>query len=205
VTRLALLAVLLAGGCLRDTEFHCTSDSQCGSDGQCDGTVGFCTVPDSNCVYGRRYSEYSGSYTNTCMMPNQVDAGMGCAPGFTTLPGVSTHLYHLFTTPADFTSQRTACAAQGGITYLAIPDDANELQALVTQSGVPALWVGIDDIVVEGNYLTVRGQPETYLPWASGQPDNAPPGEDCVAALSSATYDDDQCSLSLPAVCECEP
>lgn len=200
-----MLAVVLAGGCLRDTEFHCTSDSQCGSDGQCDGPTTFCTVPDSNCVLGRRYSEYSGSYTNRCVMANPVDAGLGCAPGFVGILGAGSHLYHQFTTPADFTSQRTACAAQGGITYLAIPDDQNELQALVSATAQPAFWVGIDDMVVQGNYMTVRGQPATFLPWAPGQPDNAGSGEDCVAALGSATLDDQACANKLPAVCECEP
>lgn len=204
--RVALLAVVLAGGCLRDTLFHCTSDSQCGSDGQCDGATSFCTVPDSNCIYGRRYSEYSGSDTNRCVLPGTMpDAGPGCGPDFTALPGVPGHLYHLFTTPSDFASQRTACAVQGGNTYLAIPDDATELAALVTLAAQPAVWVGIDDLVVEGNFLTVRGQPATFLPWAAGQPDDAPPGEDCVAALSADTFDDQQCSNMLPAVCECEP
>ena len=202
-----LLVAALAGGCLRDTEFHCTSDAQCGTDGQCESASGYCSVPDTNCVYGRRYAAFSGALTNRCVTPIDagVDTGMGCAPMFSALPGVPGHLYYLFTTTSDFTSQRTACAAQGGITYLAIPDDANELQALYTLAAQPAVWVGIDDEVVEGNYLTVRGQPATFLPWAASQPDNAPPGEDCVAAISASTLDDQQCTNKLRAICECEP
>ena len=203
----ALLVVALAAGCLRDTEFHCMTDTQCGSDGRCEATTGFCSVPDANCVLGRRYAAFSGAYTNQCVMMVDagIDTGRGCAPSFSALPGVPGHLYYLFTTPSDFTTQRTACAAQGGTTYMAIPDDAAELQALVTLAAQPAVWVGIDDLIVEGNYLTVRGQPATFLPWAAGQPDNAPPGEDCVAALAAGTLDDQQCSSSLRAICECEP
>lgn len=206
--RAALIAIALAGGCLRDTQFHCTADTQCGAGGTCDPGLGYCTVPDSNCVMGRRYSEYSGPYTNRCVLPVVGDGGIdgpGCAPGFSALPGVPTHMYQLITTPADFTTQRQACAMKGGITYLTIPDDQNELQALVTLAAQPAVWVGIDDIIAEGNYMTVRGQPATFLPWAPGQPDNAPPAENCIAALSSAQLDDQKCTISQLAICECEP
>ncbi len=206
--KLAIAVLVLATGCLRDTEFHCTDSSECGANGECEAN-GFCSVPDPNCVDGRRYTSYSGSLTNQCVTSDgglPGEGGMGCSPGFLPLPGVPGHLY--FAVPAaDFTTQRTTCAALGGITYLAIPDDAAELAAIVNAGGQPAIWVGIDDEVVEGMYVTVRGQPATYLPWAPGQPDNKgpPPGEDCIAALSSNQYDDQDCTQSLSALCECEP
>lgn len=198
------LAAALGGGCVRDSSaFQCTMDSQCGSDGVCEA-VGYCSVPDANCVQGRRYSEYSGSDTGQCVV--RADAGVSkCAPSFAALPGTTGHLYYLFTTPSDFTTQRSACAAQGTTTYLAIPDDAAELQAIVALAAQPAVWVGLTDQVVEGTFMTVRGMPAPFLPWAAGQPDDKPPGEDCVAALPDSTLDDQQCSNSLRAVCECEP
>jgi hypothetical protein len=200
-----MLALVLVAGCLRDTEFHCTSDQQCGSGGQCDGPTGYCTVPDSNCVLGRRYADFSGSDTNKCVLPSStVDAGPGCAPGFAPLAGVTGHLYRLFSTPSDFNSQRGACSVQGGITYLAIPDDQTELGAIVALAASPTVWVGIDDLVVPNTYQTVRGQPATFLPWATGQPNNAG-SADCVGALNTGTLADLKCTQSLPAVCECEP
>jgi hypothetical protein len=207
----ALLLVMIAatGACLRDTEFHCMADSQCGSNGTCDLASTFCTVPDTNCVLGRRYAEFSGALTNHCVVPGDggVDAGNTCGPNFSPLSGAPGHLYHLFTVASDFTTQRNACSVQGGVTYLAIPDEIPELQAILALAAQPTIWVGIDDQVTEGNYLTVRGQPAPFLPWASGQPNNSGggSGEDCVAALSDGTYDDQNCSNALPAVCECEP
>jgi hypothetical protein len=67
------------------------------------------------------------------------------------------------------------------------------------------IWVGVDDLATEGTFLTVLGMPATFLPWAAGQPDNKPPGEDCVHA-SSATqlYSDERCGLSARSVCECD-
>jgi hypothetical protein len=198
-----LVIAALAGGCLRSSDFHCMADSQCGSGGMCEIDVGYCSVPDSNCVQGRRYTEYSGSYTNQCVI--RPDASVSqCAPGFMTLPGAPGHQYHLFTTPGDFMTQRTACAAQGPTSYLAIPDTAPELQAIVALAAQPKVWVGIDDLVVVGNFLTVRGMTPAYLPWAAGQPDNKPNAQ-CVDALPDGTIEDQVCSSSLPAVCECEP
>lgn len=205
--KIAVVVALAATGCLRDTEFHCTSNGECGSDGQCEVT-GFCSVPDSNCIGGRRYTSYSGSLTNTCVMAGDAgvpgEAGMGCSPGFLPLPGVTGHEYFAVTAAADFTTQRTTCAMLGGITYLAIPDDATELAALVALQTQPGIWIGVDDEVVTGTYDTVRGQPATFLPWAPGQPTNSPAAQ-CVEALSSDTYQDQKCSTMLQAVCECEP
>lgn len=208
MTRAALLAIVLAGGCLRDTQFHCTTDSQCGSAGQCEAN-GYCSVPSRNCVDGRQYAQFSGSDTGQCVLRTPpadagIDTGPACAPSFAALPGAPGHVYHLITTPADFTTQRTACSMMGGITYLAIPDSAAELQALVTLAARPAAWVGLDDLIVHGTYLTVRGQPAPYLPWAAGQPDDSS-GANCVAALPDATLADQPCTNPLVAVCECEP
>jgi hypothetical protein len=158
-------------------------------------------------VQGRRYSEYSGSETGQCVI--RVDAGVSkCAPSFAALPGVTGHLYYLFTTPSDFTSQRSACAAQGPTTYLAIPDDATELGALDTLAGATATyWVGISDTATEGTWLTVKGGTQTFLPWETGHPITTPPNNqnDCVRVVTAdAKFFDDKCNTQLAAICECE-
>jgi len=208
---LALLAALAAGGCLRDTQFHCGLDSDCTLTGETGGRCepdGFCSFPDSNCVTGRHYSDHSGNLSNFCVAPpgdGGFEGNQNCSPAFQPLAGTSGHLYQLFATASDFLTQRGTCAVQGPAAYLAIPDDASELQALMTLSAAPQIWVGFTDEVAEGQFLTVRGDPPLFLPFAPGQPDDAPPGEDCVSALSNGQIEDDRCDLTFPMVCECEP
>jgi len=207
---LALAAATFAGGCLRDTQFHCTTDADCtlaaAEGGRCEGN-GFCSFPDTNCVTGRHYGQHSGSLSDFCV--GQGDGGFegnaNCSPAFQPLPGTSGHLYQLIATASDFMTQRGTCAVQGPGAYLAIPDDASELQSIMTFSAVTEIWVGLTDEVVEGSFLTVRGDLPLFLPFVPGQPDDAPPGEDCIGALSSGQFEDLNCVDSLPAVCECEP
>jgi hypothetical protein len=218
-----LLAIVVAGsaGCLRTTEFKCQANGDCSSsDGVCEST-GYCSFTDSMCTGGRRYGDFSGSYSGKCIgdstlpdggMPDgkmpDVPAGQ-CPATYAALAGAGSHVYRVIAATGQWIAQRDACAADSG-GYLAIPDDMAELQALLTASAQAKTWVGIDDITTEGTYVTVNNTTPGFLPWntAAGEPDNpgGSGGEDCVAALmSNQKIETDKCNLSYPAVCECEP
>jgi hypothetical protein len=127
------------------------------------------------------------------------------------LPGApaGSHVYGRAPQVLNWDQQRTSCASiTAGKGYLAIPDDAAELSALFTLAGNAESWVGISDQAAEGQFVTVRGTPQTFLPWAGGVP-NGGTNENCVAAVA-ATISDERCSgggagTNRPAVCECEP
>jgi hypothetical protein len=209
--RSALAIVALAGttGCLRDTVFHCATDSDCNlssTPGICEAE-GFCSVDDRNCASGRAFNEFSGSLSRSCVgIPDAgIDQGR-CSEAFTPVLGAPGHFYFLFTVTDTFENQEGACGAQGPSTYISIPDTASELAALLDLGGEPTLWMGITDRVTEGTFITLRGALPTILPWATGQPDDSPPGQDCVAGITAdATLQDDSCDLTLRAICECEP
>jgi hypothetical protein len=215
---LLLILVACAAGCLRKTEYVCTTNEQCtGNGGVCEAT-GYCSFADTACAMGQRYSDNSGIYSGQCvgdvpMDDAGVDSDMdgppaGCPANYMTLPNAGSHVYRLTNGSAQWTTQRDRCAADNA--YLAIPDDAAELMAITTKAGAARTWIGINDIQTEGTYVTVKGPVATFVPWdtANGEPDNPASmgGEDCVSALmATPNIATDRCTITFPAVCECEP
>jgi hypothetical protein len=135
----------------------------------------------------------------------QLDAAQSCPAGYVALPGLTTtHRYRLLATAAGWTNQRAICGAEPANAYLAIPNDAAELHALLALSAADT-WVGISDAATEGVYVDVHGEAATFLPWAPGEPDNNG-NQDCVRALvAMSTVETNQCGMAAVAICECEP
>ena len=69
-------------------------------------------------------------------------------------------------------------------------DRANEL-------GLGSFWLGVTDEEVEGTWNNQNGLPQTYLNWASRQPDNSGNNQDCVRTSGGYGYqwDDVPCNL----------
>jgi hypothetical protein len=214
--RFYLGALLITAGCLRATEYHCSSSDQCGTGGTCEAS-GYCSFADSSC--GQRYGAEAGPFANQCVgTSGGLDAGADgtsatgdaanhCPTTFATLAGGTPgHRYRALAASNNWQLQVNACLAESTFAYLAIPDDATELAALDTLAGAsPSYWVGIDDLTTEGTFLTVKNMPATFLPWDPPAPDDAGPGEDCVEALTTlAKFNDQRCNMQLPAICECE-
>jgi len=212
--RVAVAVAIAAGpasGCLRTTSFRCESSAECtGTGGTCE-PVGYCSFTDAHCSTGRRYGELSGPYAGRCVGDEpSVDSGVdaagpdasrGSCPA--AYSAIGSHFYGKLGA-AEWTAQRSACAAAAPGTYLVVPDDATELGAVLALAGAD-IWVGINDLAVEGSFVTVLNAPAMFLPWGSAQPDNAPGGADCVSAHADARYYDDRCTTGRVAVCECAP
>ena len=214
VTAAAAIAATAASfaGCLRSTTFQCASDADCtGSPaGRCE-PGGYCSFPDPMCSSGSRFGEHSGPLAGQCVGDPTGDAGIDGPPidapptscaGYTALPGVATHRYRAIASLATWTAQRTTCTAGGG--YLVEPDTAAELAAVNMLAGAFEIWVGISDQATEGTFLTGRGAAATFLPWETGQPDDAPTGADCARSSATGTYADERCTTTRRAVCECD-
>ncbi|MGE5184048.1 MAG: C-type lectin domain-containing protein [Acidobacteriota bacterium] len=212
-----MLAFLLpAVGCLRNTAFKCDTSDQCGAGGTCQPTH-YCSFADSTC--GQKYGPQAGDLSGTCVggtgidagvdAPGQMDAPMGdggvtCPTDYVTLTGApAQRRYKLLTTATDWVSQRSAC--NGTHTFLAAPENAAELAALDTLAGSATLyWIGVDDLQTAGTWLTVKNAMQSFLPWAPAFPTNNP-NDQCVEVVTaSAQFQNDRCTTSLPAICECE-
>ena len=63
-------------------------------------------------------------------------------------------------------------------------------------------WIGLSDVVVEGEYWWSDGTRPVYLNWAPGEPNNYV-DEDCVRIRPSGLWDDYSCELvGSPFLCE---
>lgn len=225
-TWLLLISLVSSAACLRQTEFRCATNDQCGPNGTCE-TVGYCSFPDSEC--GRRFGDSAGTYANKCVggtpggdgsviidsAPPIIDGPAAtCPANFADLPGAPAggHKYRKVPTDGNWDTQRMACVQLSAKAYLAVPDDAAELMGLAMVSGgATPFWVGLDDKATEGTFIKVLGGVATFLPWATTpaqQPDGGT-GENCVTGIA-LTISDERCSGGggasvRPAVCECEP
>lgn len=198
-----LVIVGVLGGCVRPGAFTCADDDQCvrgGEQGVCEA-IGHCSFADAACESGRRFAELSGEHGGACVAPDAVtlpnEMPAPC-PSFTETAG----RYYKQLPAAGWTNQRSACGMVPGHVFLAIPDDDDELAALTAFAG-GEIWIGVSDAASEGDYVTVQGDAATYLPWTSGEPDNAG-NQDCVRT-EGAGIETAACGAPTIAVCECEP
>ncbi|MBS1121169.1 MAG: macrophage mannose receptor 1-like [Deltaproteobacteria bacterium] len=212
-------------GCLRQTEFRCDTNADCGAAGQCEA-IGFCSVADSSCAGSmQRFGDSAGGgLANSCVPGGgggpdasvEIDAPMAlvdasdvpvgnCPSGYLQLTGgAAGHRYKLLPAGNWDASQAACLATAPAAAYLAIPDDAAELQAFATFNGAGNFWVGISDAAVENIFVNVKNLPQIFLPWAPGEPDDTQGGQDCVAGISATEIETDKCNTAFPAVCECE-
>ena len=216
------IAILGGGGCLRTTEYKCTTSTECGSSGVCELSVGFCSFPDSQC--GRRFGDSAGTLANQCVNGQTLDGGLidspmlhdgqnpdgttiidgagnSCPTGYNPISG-SAHRYRALTADT-WDNQRATCASTNPRIYLAIPDDATEVMQLDTLAASGTYWVGVTE---SGG--TVLGGTQTFLPWAPGQP-NTTGNSHCVEVTATGgmagKFDLTKCGNQHPAICECEP
>jgi Lectin C-type domain len=214
-----VLGAAATAGCLRTTAFTCAQSTECGPGGVCE-SIGFCSVPDPDCVgTGRSYGASAGQgLANTCVPGDmsRPDAGVdaavdaaidaqiptGCPAPYVQVAG-SSHRYQALS-GRSWDAARTACQLTSTAAYLAIPDDADELINLVTVVVAP-FWLGLDDRDREDMFVTQKGAAAIFLPWAPGEPDDNMGGQDCVVAESAVQIATRRCGENHAVVCECEP
>lgn len=213
-TLIWLLVTANLGACVKSNAFQCEGDnSRCTGDGARCEADGFCSAPSAACSSGFQYSDTAGDLAGTCVggeptpdgptsdAPPDSPSG-GCNADFATLTnGNPGHKYKLITVADDWLAQQdTVCvAANGG--YLAIPDDAAELAALVGLAGNGNLWIGVSDRATEGDYREVLNNTVyTSLPIDDGNGNQN--AQDCVGVKAGALETDD-CNDTRIVVCEC--
>jgi hypothetical protein len=133
--------------------------------------------------------------------PPPADARV-CPASFTVLPATG-HAYRVRHGHQTWFQAEDTCESTGEGIHLAVLDDAAELAAVLPLVDVPIIWLGVNDVDLEGHFVEVTGGPATFLPWGPGEPNNGMGSEDCVELIADK-FNDDSCDTPLPFLCECE-
>ncbi|KAJ1193851.1 hypothetical protein NDU88_003147 [Pleurodeles waltl] len=112
--------------------------------------------------------------------------------------------YYIVKEERNYRDALTQCRIRSGT--LAMPRDeaTNTLLAdYISQSGLFRVFIGVNDIVKEGQYMYTDNTPlQTYSSWKDSEPNDTSGEEDCVEMLSTGKWNDVECDLSIFFVCE---
>lgn len=227
------LAATSLAGCLKNNGFNCAENGgtpSCSSPNALCEPEGFCSIPNASCASGREFDSSAGSRAGECTsggvptddgvdMPvnGDADAPVDMQTGdcktdvnYVEIVGGQTgHKYKLITTKDRWVDQlNIACNPDGA--YLAIPDDATELQAIfdTDQGNNGTMWLGVSDRATEGTIVDSKGNAYNALALVgNGNNEDCATTADGVAPLVLEKCGDGGGSgtTSLIAVCECDP
>ncbi|XP_066304553.1 uncharacterized protein [Branchiostoma lanceolatum] len=108
--------------------------------------------------------------------------------------------YKLTQTAQSWAQANDACSREGTGAQVVSIYDIYE-QSFVKSQFVQQAWIGLSDQQVAGEYRWFSGWPVHFTAWGFNEPSRAD-GEGCVAMAMNGTWDDTDCSLQLPALCE---
>lgn len=105
----------------------------------------------------------------------------------------------------DWASAEADCVSQGG--HLASIHTADTGEAIAAEaSSIRATdwWIGLNDITTEGAFTWTDKTPLDFTGWASGEPNNANGGENCVHlnGFNLSSWNDNDCALSFHYICK---
>ncbi|XP_033108741.1 uncharacterized protein LOC117110226 [Anneissia japonica] len=116
--------------------------------------------------------------------------------------------YKFITSKQSFEDSRDLCVAQNA-DLVSIETQAERDYLLVLQNELfrTSALIGLNDRDVENSWKWTDGstlQPDDFQDWASGEPNNLDPGEDCVIMKTSGQWRDVRCDAITRVICELE-
>jgi hypothetical protein len=127
----------------------------------------------------------AGGSVVTWQVPTATITGCGanscptnpvCYNGFTYIGDYNGSRYYRSNNGTSWTSANSAAQAIGG--HLVTLNSAAENNWLDAQIGSSVVWIGINDIATEGNFVWSSGISSSYTNWASGEPNNSGGNQD---------------------------
>lgn len=133
-----------------------------------------------------------------------VSAAWGvCLPGYTAMAG---GCYRFVDADLDWYEAEAACEADGPGCHLVILDSTPE--AMVVDTVVPGSildhFVGATDLVTEGTFIDIAGNPIGFMTWHAAEPDGGTI-QNCLLLTDAVELKDGDCdTLGDDYVCECD-
>jgi hypothetical protein len=156
------------------------------------GRLGFAELDDRDSGATGDGGPGDGSAGDAIDAPDQPAA---CATNPQYLLGDNGVRYHQLALFRTWDQAQEICAAEGA--HLPIIDDAMEAQESLIND-----WVGITDVLVEGEWRTVKGDLATFLPWAAGEPGGGTT-DNCGRIDNSGVLEARECIDLRDFSCEC--
>ena len=114
-------------------------------------------------------------------------------------------LYLMLTSPVTGRDAAAACFAHNAILYPAVsPEGLAALQTAwpeLFDGSLPSSYLGVEDMLVEGSFVSSDGNDAPDIDWGAGEPNDANTGEDCAFILNGILVDV-PCTLARPALCQ---
>ena len=183
-------------GYLDDGAGTCENIDECAEElDDCDAAHGTC---------GDTEGSYSCGCTGSYVLGTD---GRTCEPCDAASKDGSDYLFCDSSVPWDAAAD--FCADQGG-RLVTVTDAAEDawLDATSASLGLSATpWLGLNDIVSEGQWVWQGDASSSYRQWSSGEPNDYATGEDCAALQAGGNWNDIPCSSDRAVACEltCEP
>jgi hypothetical protein len=134
-----------------------------------------------------------------------------CPDGWTA--AIEGHCYRVFADKSTFEVAEDECAAAESGGHLATVDDQDEIAAVVPLLAglTDGPWIGAEDPDGDCNFSWVTGEPWSWPfpeepgqpPWAGAEP-SACGVDTCVHLYSVGVFNDIDCTMELPRLCELE-
>ena len=120
-----------------------------------------------------------------------------CPPSYSFLVDSAPRCYKYVSTAAVWTTAKTNCGNEGA--WLATVNSLTVQNFILDFTGGNNVYVGLNDISIEGTFVWDHGEDVTFTQWNPSEPNNSG-NEDCTHFNSK--WNDITCSTSSPYVCE---
>uniref|UniRef100_A0A7M5XAW9 C-type lectin domain-containing protein n=2 Tax=Clytia hemisphaerica TaxID=252671 RepID=A0A7M5XAW9_9CNID len=111
--------------------------------------------------------------------------------------------YYFEKTLYNWNDAEVRCQWRGG--HLFVPKDLSEWNLVyqtAKQKGIHDFWLGLNDKLIEGEFIAVDGSTSFYKNWKAGEPNNYN-NEDCGHSRYDGTWNDHQClTAKFASVCK---